>query len=142
MAYAQLHTSVSRPSTGVHVALWIVQGVLGALFAFAGATKMFQSIPDLAASMPWIATVSPALVRFIGVAELLGGIGLILPAATRIAPGLTPVAGAGLTVVMLLASAFHVSRGELMALPVPIVFGALASFVAWGRSTTARIGGR
>jgi len=142
MAYTQVHTSVARPSTGIHVGLWIVQALLALLFVAAGATKAFQPISALAASLPWVTTVSPALVRFIGIAELFGGLGLIVPAATRIAPGLTPLAGAGLTVVMLLASAFHVSRGEFTTLPVPVVLGVLTAFVAWGRWSKVRIDGR
>jgi putative oxidoreductase len=86
--------------------------------------------------------VSPALVRFIGISELHGGFGLIVPAATRTAPGLTPLAGAGLTVLMLLAAVFHVSRRDLPTLPVPVVLGVLTAFVAWGRSSKARIEGR
>jgi putative oxidoreductase len=74
-----------------------------------------------------------ALLRFIGVAELAGGLGLILPAATRIRPMLTPLAALGLATIMTLAFVFHIQRGEWDALPVNAVLGALAAFVAWGR---------
>jgi putative oxidoreductase len=81
-------------------------------------------------------------VRFIGLGELLGGAGLILPAARRIAPAVTPPAASALTLVMLLASMLHISRGEFTVLPVPVVIGALCAFVAWGRSGKARIPAR
>ena len=80
--------------------------------------------------------------RFIGACELLGAIGLIVPAVTRIRPGLTPLAAAGLTLVMALAVPFHVARGEFPALTVVLPLGALAAFVAWGRWKRAPIRAR
>jgi len=72
-------------------------------------------------------------VRFIGASELAGALGLVLPAATRVKPLLTPLAALGLVTVMLLAIAFHLSRGEVSALPLNLAFAALSAFVAWGR---------
>ena len=86
MAYAFAHASVRRSSNGIHVTLWLAQIVLAALFAAAGSMKLFQPWDALAASQPWVLTVSPALVRFIGASELAGALGLLLPAAARIAP--------------------------------------------------------
>ena len=134
--------AVRAPSRGLHVALWIVQVLLGLAFVMAGFTKTFQPLDALAAQMPWTVVVGGTMTRFIGVSELLGGIGLILPAATRIRPGLTALAGAGLATVMLLAAIFHASRGEAMALPVNLVLGGLAAFVAWGRFKKAPIAPR
>src|SRR5579862_1258092 len=119
--YAQTSVPVRRSSTGINVALWIVPVVLGVAFAAAGPMKLFQPISALAASLPFVATFPPFLVRFIGASELACAVGLVLPAATRIAPGLTPFAGAGLTTVMVLASVFHVTRGELNMLPPPMI---------------------
>jgi hypothetical protein len=79
------------------------------------------------------------LVRFIGASELLGGLGLVLPAATRIKPALTPLAGAGLITVMVLAALFHLTRGEFGAIPGNVILGSLAAFVAWGRWAKVRI---
>ena len=79
------------------------------------------------------------LVRFIGVSELAGAIGLILPAATKIKPTLTPLAALGLLTIMILAMAFHLSRGEAQALPINMALGGLAAFVAWGRTKKAPI---
>ena len=131
-----------RPSKALHVGLWVVQGLLGALFLAVGTMKVTQPIAVLADSFGWPAAVPAALVRFIGVAELLGGLGLILPAATRIKPMLTPLAGVGLAMVTLFATIFHISRGELGALPIPLVLAGLAAFVAWGRAAKAPIAPR
>jgi putative oxidoreductase len=82
----------------------------------------------------WASQVPVPLVRFIGLSELLGAVGLILPAATKIKPSLTPLAALGILTIMILAMAFHVSRGEPQMLPVNMVLGGLAAFVAWGRT--------
>jgi hypothetical protein len=104
------------------------------MFTFAGFTKLTSALPDLATMMPWTTAVPEALVRFIGTSELLGGIGLLLPSIFRIQPKLSALAGAGLATVMVLAALFHVSRGEYGALPINVVLGSLAAFVAWGRA--------
>jgi uncharacterized membrane protein YphA (DoxX/SURF4 family) len=122
--------------------LWVVQGLLGALFLAVGTMKVTQPIAVLVDAFGWPGAVPAALVRFIGVAELLGGLGLILPAATRVKPMLTPLAGVGLTLAMLLAAGFHTSRGELGALPMPLILGGLAAFIVWGRAVRAPIAPR
>jgi hypothetical protein len=83
-----------------------------------------------------------AFLRFIGIAELAGSIGIILPALTRIAPVLTPLAASGFVVVMASAAVLHLTRGQLGELPVVVVLGALAFFVAWGRFKRAPIARR
>ncbi|HEY7957448.1 MAG TPA: DoxX family protein [Polyangia bacterium] len=118
----------------MNLGLWIVQVVVGLAFIFAGLLKATRPIPQLAERMKWVAQVSPAQVRFIGVAELLGGLGLILPWATGIAPVLTPVAAAALVVVMILAAVHHIRRNEWPELVPGLVLGALAAWVAWGRA--------
>jgi uncharacterized membrane protein YphA (DoxX/SURF4 family) len=128
-----------RPSKVLHVVLWIVQCLLGVMFLAVGAMKVTQPIASLANAMGWPAEVPVALVRFIGVAEFLGGLALILPAATRIKPMLTPLAGVGLATAMLFATTFHISHGEFGAVAAPLVLGCLAAFVAWGRVAKAPI---
>jgi uncharacterized membrane protein len=91
----------------MNVFLWIVQAILAATFAMSGLVKAIQPKDKLAGKYPWMQDASPATVRFIGVMELLGAIGLIVPAATGIAPVLTPIAGTGLVV---LAAATPVPR--------------------------------
>lgn len=134
----------TTPSSGrgLRVALWVAQGVTAALFAMAGSMKATLPIADLATKIPWAPSAPEALVRFIGVAELAGAVGLVLPALTRIKPGLTALAGAALTLVMILATAFHISRGEFGALPITVVLGSLTAFVAWGRFRAAPIAPR
>lgn len=96
----------------------------------------------LAQKLVWPGALPEALVRFIGLSELAAAIGLILPAATRIRPALTPIAAGGLTLIMVLATVFHVARGEVQVVPVTVVLGALAAFVAWGRGKKAQVTAR
>ncbi len=119
----------------MHVALWIVQSLLALAFAGAGATKLFTPIAELATKGMggWVVDSPDALIRFIGASEVLGAIGLIAPAATRIAPKLTPAAAAALALVMVLAAGTHASYGEYTAVVPNVVIGGLAAFVAWGR---------
>ncbi len=124
------------------IALWIAQVLLALAFIASGAMKLTQPLATLAASMPWTADVPGELVRLIGLAEVLGALGLVVPAATRFLPRLTPLAAAGLTLVMALASAFHLARGEATMLPVTLVLAALLAFVAWGRATRAPVAPR
>lgn len=131
-----------QPSKALHISLWVAQVLLAALFLMAGANKLFQSIEELSKMLPWAAEMPEALVRFIGISEVLGGLGLLLPAALRIMPGLTSVAAGGLALVMALASAFHVSRGEASVIPMNIVFMAIAVFIVWGRTKKAPIHAR
>ncbi len=137
-------TTVSAPTFPVlSGGLWVAQGLLAALFLAAGAMKSTSPTADLVANgLAWVANTPEALVRFIGVSELLGAVGLILPSATRILPWLTPLAAAALTLVMVLAFGMHAWNGEYTGLPVNVVIGALTAFVAWGRWVKAPIQGR
>ena len=124
------------------VALWIVQALLALAFLAAGAMKLTQPLATLTASIAWTADVPELLVRLIGLAEVLGALGLVLPAATRIRPRLTPLAAAALALDMALASVFHLARGEATMLPATLVLAALLAFVAWGRATRAPVAPR
>ena len=117
----------------MNIALWIVQALLGAAFIMAGFTKTTTPIDKLSIKMPWAKEVPQGLVRFIGISQLLGGIGLILPWLTGIMPILTPLAACGLAINMLLALAFHINRKEYNVLAPSFILGLLAAFVAWGR---------
>jgi hypothetical protein len=138
---SQAHSSPSR-SKALHVSLWVVQLLLAAAFGMAGVMKTTVPIAELARKMVWPGVVPAALVRFIGVSELAAALGLVLPAATRVRPILTPVAAGGLVLVMALAGAFHLSRGEAQMLPINLILGGLAAFVAWGRAKKAPISAR
>lgn len=129
------------PSKAMHVGLWVAQALLALAFGMAGAMKTFTPIDELVKRMPWFASV-PFLPRFIGPAEIAGALGMILPAATRIRPALTPLAGVGLATIMVLAAGMHLVRGELQMVPVNVVLGGLAGFVVWGRSRKVPIEAR
>jgi uncharacterized membrane protein YphA (DoxX/SURF4 family) len=112
-------------------ALWIVQALLAALFVTTGVTKLTQPREKMAAGpMRWAARVSDAQFRTIGLLELVGAAGLILPGALHVAPGLTPVAGVGLALTMVAAIATHLRLGETSRLAAPTVLLALALLVA------------
>ena len=132
----------AQSGRGIRIALWTAQVLLAAVFTMTGAMKVFLSSAEIVKAIPDFARMPLGLIRFIGIAELAGAIGLVLPAFTRIAPSLTPLAASGLTVVMILAALFHISRGELGPLGVVIALGALAAFVAWGRYKRAPIAPR
>jgi hypothetical protein len=108
------------------------------MFMMAGSMKTFTPIAELAIMIPW-AKDSEVLIRFIGIMEVLGALGLILPAALRIAPRLTVRAAYGLTIIMILAFLFHLIKGEVAALPTTFILGLLSGFIAWGRSVKAPI---
>ncbi|MFK8054824.1 MAG: DoxX family protein [Saprospiraceae bacterium] len=131
--------STQTTSKGLHIGLWVLQVLLGLMFIMAGAMKASMPIEALAESLPWVTETPAALVKFIGISELLGGLGLILPSALRIKPNLTVLAAIGLAIVMVLAAGFHASRGEFPAIGMNVVMLALFAFVAWGRSKKAVI---
>lgn len=125
------------------IGLWVVQVLLTLAFGAAGVMKLFMPIADISGQMAWAAASPEWLVRFIGFAELAGAIGMVLPAATRILPWLTPLAGLGFAVIQVLAIGVHATRGETaMTLPVNLVLLALSLFVAWGRWRKAPIASR
>jgi putative oxidoreductase len=125
-------TSTNK-SKALNISLWVAQVLLALMFIMAGAMKSTQPVEELAKAMSWVNDYSAGMVRFIGVSELLGGIGLLLPAILRIKPILTPLAALGLFIVMVLAFGYHVSKGEYVLLPTNLVLGAIALFIAWGR---------
>lgn len=123
----------------LNITLWITQGLFAVMFIMAGAMKSFQSAEALSEALPWVTSTPLALVRFIGISELLGGIGLLLPSLLRIKPFLTVWAAVGIATIMVFAAVFHVSRGEFSAIGANVIFIAIAAFIAWGRSKKAPI---
>jgi len=126
-------TTTYTRSKALHITLWIAQAVLAASLIWAAVMKLFQPIEVISAMWPWTYEVPVALVKFTGIIDLLGGLGLILPAMLRIKPGLTTVAACGVIVLMISASIFHISRGEASEIGVNILFAIIAAFVVWGR---------
>ena len=115
-------------------ALWIIQGLLAALFLFAGGTKLILPL-DVLTSMgsPNQIALPGWFVRFIGVVEVLGALGLILPGLLRIRPGLTPLAAAGLVIIMIGATVLTLAADGVAPALIPLVVGLLSAFVAYGR---------
>ncbi|HKZ69863.1 MAG TPA: DoxX family protein [Anaerolineales bacterium] len=117
-------------------ALWILQVLLGLAFVGAGYNHGFN-IEKARTQMQWMTAMPNNLLVFIGVSEILGGVGLILPAATGILPWLTPLAATGLALIMLLAAGFHLMRREYPNIAFNLILLALAVFVAYGRFALA-----
>jgi hypothetical protein len=115
----------------VNVALWIVQVLLALLFLFAGGSKLVMTLEQMAGPV----TLPGPLLRFIGVAEVAGALGLVLPWLLRIRPGLTPLAAAGLVIIMIGATVMTLAVGQIGPALISLVVGILAAFVAYGRWT-------
>lgn len=117
----------------MNIALWIAQGLLVAMYLMAGVMKTFQT-EKVRPTMSWTQGRSDAFVRFVGISELLGALGLILPMLTGILPWLTPIAAIGLALIQLLAIfSEHLPRKEYNIIPMNIVLLGLAIFVVFGR---------
>lgn len=125
-------TRLSNPSKPLHITLWIAQAVLALVFIGTGVFKLITPIATLAGLWPW-AKEYPTLVRLTGLIDLSGGVGIVLPALTRIRPQLTPLAALGCAALMAGAIVFHLSRGEGANTPFNVFMLALALFVWWGR---------
>lgn len=131
-------TNQQQPSKALNIALWTTQILLAASMVWAASMKLFQPVDKLAAMWPWAGQVPAAFVKFTGIIDLLGGLGLILPAMLHIRPRLTPITAIAVIVLMICASAFHISRGEASVIGVNIAFAAMAAFIAWGRLKEGR----
>jgi uncharacterized membrane protein YphA (DoxX/SURF4 family) len=126
-------TNGHRDNRKTAVALWTVQGLLAVLFLFAGISKLVLPIEELTKEIEF-----PELfIRFIGVCEVLGGLGLVLPGLSRIRPGLTPLAAAGLVVIMVGATVTTLAIGGGAGALFPFVVGLLLAVVAYGRTRPA-----
>lgn len=122
----------------MNIALWIVQGLLAAMFLFAGGLKLVLPPQALAGAAPLPMPV--LFLRFIGFCEVSGALGLILPMALKIRPSLTTLAAAGLVVIMIGATVTTVIAGPLAPALIPFATVLLATFVAYGRLQYARSG--
>lgn len=114
-------------------ALWIVQILLAALFLMSGLMKATQPREKLAERTPYVEDLTDGQVQQIGILEILGAVGLVLPAVTGILPWLTPLAAVGLALTMVGAAIVHFRRGEYPGIIINVVLFAMAVFVAYGR---------
>lgn len=122
----------------VNIALWIAQIFVASMLFFAFYAKLLQPVEETAKTMPWVAE-QPALATIAGIADLLGALGLILPAALRIQPKLTNLAAYGGGVLMVAGIVFHLMRGEVEVIGLNIILIALLAFIVWGRTKKAPI---
>jgi hypothetical protein len=114
----------------MRIAVWIVSALLALAFLFIGASKVFVPAAELETMAQGVPVV---LLKIAGIAEMLGALGLVLPAATRILPVLTPIAGCGLVVTMIGATITNLLIGEYALVGQTVFLGTLAAFVAWAR---------
>ena len=126
-------TDQQKLSKRLNIFLWITQIVLAIIFIWGAWMKLFTSVDKLSAMWPWVAQIPLALLKFTAIVDLLGGIGLILPALLRIKPTLTPIAAVAIIVLMVVSTIFHISRGEVSVIGANIIFALFAAFIAWGR---------
>jgi len=117
----------------MNIVIWIIQGLAAAVFLMAGGMKVSQPHDKLAKTMSWVNSFTPAQVRLIGTAEILGALGLILPGVTGILPILTPIAAAALVALMLGAVFTHIRLKEGAKMTAPLLPLFLALLVAIGR---------
>jgi uncharacterized membrane protein YphA (DoxX/SURF4 family) len=129
-------------SKGLNIGLWVAQVLVAGVFCYAGFAKLTTPIPVLSKMMAWTGQYPEMFVRIIGVIDLAGGLGILLPSLTRIMPRLTVIAAMAATVLQLLAIAFHFSRGEGALTPLNFILLALILFILWGRSKKAPIAPR
>jgi putative oxidoreductase len=134
-------TSHAKQARTWNIILWLAQGTLAVMFLGVGLMKAGTPIDELSKIIP-LAGEMPVLIRAIGLIEILGGLGLLLPAGLRIKPQLTILAAIGIAAIMILAMFVHIFRGETSAIGTNIVLGLLAVFIAWGRSGKAPIAAR
>lgn len=113
--------------------IWVLQWILAVAFVAAGLMKVVVPIDKLSQNMPWVVTVKPGTVRFIGVAEFLGGLALVLPMLTGIAVILTPIAASALALVMLLAAITHFRTNDAKGSIPSIVLFVLTVIIAIAR---------
>lgn len=131
----RIHPTAPRfpVSNRTRTAVWVVQTLLFITFVGTGVWKLATPIPELAAKIPWAGQVSPRFLQATAIFDLLGGLGVLLPSLTRIAPFLAPVAALGCAALQVCAVAFHLSRGEGANTPFNFLLIALALFVFWVR---------
>ncbi|MFL1427165.1 MULTISPECIES: DoxX family protein [unclassified Nocardiopsis] len=130
-------TPTTRPRA-LHAVLWAAQILLALVFVGGGIWKLTTPIAELAEVFPWVGQTPPALLYTTSGFDVLGGLGVLLPALTRIQPRLTVLAALGCVALQASAIAFHLSRDET-DVAFNVVLIALAAFVAWGRHTRAPI---
>jgi len=122
------YNTAKQPGRAAHIITWVLQVLVGLQFVFAGAMKFLTPMEEMTKNLP----LPAAFLYFIGVAEVAGGLGLILPGALRIRRGLTPLAAVGLSIIMA-GAVVTCAIIDVKMVAMPAVVGALTVFIAWRR---------
>lgn len=125
--------NTTRPRKLLGASLWLAQALLAFFMLWGAYMKLAMPLDQAAQMAPWVAQ-HPALATFTGLVDLMGGLGILLPALLRVLPRLSVLAAAGIVLLQVLAMGFHLMRGEAMVLPMNVLLLALSAFVLWGRS--------
>ena len=133
MSASPLPMAAGPRRRAVDVSLWVAQVLIAGSFCAAGAMKVGMPIGRLSHIWPWTGALPVPSVRLLGVVDLAGGAGVLLPAVARTVPGLTVWSALGCVVLQACAIAFHTSRGEVAVVPGNVVFVVLSAFIGWGR---------
>lgn len=119
------------------ILVWSAQVVVALSFIAGGLVKLVQPIPDLAAMWPWTGDIPAGAVRLLGIVDLAGGLGVLVPTLLGVWPGVTLLAAIGCIALQACAMVFHASRGELADVPVNLVFLLLSALIFLGRRNSA-----
>ena len=117
----------------LNIALWVAQVAVCVLLSIGGFMKLLMPVAKLSVMFAWTGQVSKPFLRFIGVVDFAGGLGILLPALTGVLPQLTVFAALGCVVLQILAIGFHAHRGEFSETSFNFFMLALSAFVLWGR---------
>ncbi|WP_105385072.1 DoxX family protein [Neorhizobium alkalisoli] len=142
MSHSSTLLSAPPAARSMQIGLWVAQVLIFVAFTVFGCMKLFMPIDQLAAMWVWPGDVAPRFLRLMGLIDIAGGLGILLPALTRILPRLTVLAALGCVLLQIAAIIFHTSRGELSALPLNAILLPICLFILWGRGKKAPIAPR
>ena len=131
--------TTQKNTKGLNILLWLAQIVLCGMFLMAGTMKLITPDNEMMKNMPDATEGFLKFIRFVGVCEVLGAVGMILPSLLKIKPILTPIAAIGIAITMIVAVGIHISKGETSATITTVALALLAIFVIWGRFKAAPI---
>ncbi|ARQ61839.1 UNVERIFIED_ORG: putative membrane protein YphA (DoxX/SURF4 family) [Rhizobium etli] len=139
MSNATTISPAPRAGRLLQIAIWSAQVLIFAAFTLFGCMKFFMPVDQLAAMWVWPGQVPAWFLRLMGIIDFAGGVGVLLPALTRIQPRLTVLAAIGCVLLQIAAMIFHLSRGEAPALPLNVILLGLSAFILWGRGRRAPV---
>jgi putative oxidoreductase len=134
--------TAQNSSKSLNITLWILQVLVAAFFLMAGTMKLTQPIVKLSAMLPWTGQIPEILVRLLGMIDIVGAVGILLPGILRTRPRLIIWAALGIMLLMASAITFHISRGEAYGITPNILILLLAAAIAWGRTKKASVEAR